>query len=70
MTPSQTEYFQISERLAIAIAAKGIKQSPTVIQNLFNKVYSGRLIAAHSARNWILGKCMPTQENLFALPTY
>ena len=67
MTPAQSEYFQFSERLAIAIAAKDIKQSPTVIQNLFNKLYSGRLITAHTARNWLLGKALPTQEKLVCL---
>ena len=67
MTPTQSEYFQFSDRLAIAIAAKGIKQSPTVIQNLFNKEYSGRLITAHTARNWLLGKSMPTQDKMVCL---
>ncbi len=67
MTPAQSEYFQFSERLAIAIAAKDIKQSPTVIQNLFNQQFSGRPITAHTARNWLLGKAMPTQEKLVCL---
>jgi hypothetical protein len=67
LTPAQSEYFQFSERLAIAIAAKDIKQSPTVIQNLFNQQFSGRPITAHTARNWLLGKAMPTQEKLVCL---
>ena len=67
MTPTQTEHSQFASRLAIAIAAKGIKQSPTVIQNLFNQQFLGRPITAHTARNWLLGKCMPTQEKLVCL---
>ena len=67
MNPTQLEHSHFADRLNIAIAAKGIKQSPTVIQNLFNQHFSGRLITAHTARNWLLGKAMPTQEKLVCL---
>ena len=67
MTPTQIENQKFAERLALAISGKGIKHSPTVIQNLFNKLYSGRLITAHTARNWLLGKALPTQEKLVVL---
>ena len=67
MTPTQIENQKFAERLALAISGKGIKHSPTVIQNLFNKLYSGRLITAHTARNWMLGKALPTQEKLVCL---
>ena len=67
MTPTQIENQKFAERLALAISGKGIKHSPTVIQNLFNKLYSGRLITAHTARNWLLGKALPTQEKLVCL---
>ena len=67
MTPAQTEHSQFAERLAIAISDKGYKHSPTIIQNLFNKEYSGRLITAHTARNWLLGKAMPTQDKMVCL---
>ena len=67
MTPTQIENQKFAERLALAISGKGIKHSPTVIQNLFNKLYSGRLITAHTARNWLLGKAVPTQEKLVCL---
>ncbi len=67
MTPAQTEHFQFAERLSIAISDKGFKHSPTIIQNLFNKEYSGRLITAHTARNWLLGKAMPTQDKMVCL---
>ena len=54
-------------RLAIAIDSKVLKQSPTVIANLFNSKYEGRLITPHTARNWLLGKSLPTQEKLVLL---
>jgi hypothetical protein len=67
LTPAQTEHFQFSERLNLAIADKGYKQSPTVIGNLFNQHYQGRPITPHTARNWLLGKAMPTQDKLVLL---
>ena len=67
MTPAQTEHFQFAERLAIAVSDKGLKHSPTVIGNLFNLNFHGRSITTHTARNWMLGKCMPTQEKLVCL---
>lgn len=67
MTPTQSENSQFAERLAVAIAAKGIKPSPTVIGKLFNQQYQGRPITPHTARNWLLGKAMPTQDKMVCL---
>ncbi len=67
MTPVQTEYFQFALRLTEAIADKGIKQSPTVVGKLFNQQFQGRPITPHTARNWLLGKAMPTQDKLICL---
>ena len=67
MTPAQTEHFQFAERLAIAVSDKGLKHSPTVIGNLFNLNFHGRSITTHTARNWMLGKSMPTQDKLLVL---
>ena len=67
MTPVQTEYFQFALRLTEAIADKGIKKSPTLIGNLFNQQFQGRPITPHTARNWLLGKTMPTQDKLICL---
>lgn len=67
MTPTQSENSQFAERLAIAITAKGIKPSPTVIGNLFNQQFQGRQITPHTARNWLLGKAMPTQDKMVCL---
>ena len=67
MTPIQTEYFQFASRLSVAIADKGIKSSPTVLGKLFNQHFQGRPVTPHTARNWLLGKAMPTQEKLVCL---
>jgi hypothetical protein len=67
LTPVQTEYFQFALRLTEAIADKGIKQSPTVVGKLFNQQFQGRPITPHTARNWLLGKAMPTQDKLICL---
>ena len=67
MTPTQTENSQFAERLAVAIAAKGIKPSPTVIGKLFNQQFHGRPVTPHTARNWLLGKAMPTQDKMVCL---
>ncbi len=67
MTPTQSEHSQFAKRLAIAIADKGIKPSPTVISNLFNIHFQGRPVTPHTARNWLLGKAMPTQDKMVCL---
>lgn len=67
MTPTQTENSQFAERLAVAISAKGIKPSPTVIGKLFNQEFQGRPVTPHTARNWLLGKAMPTQDKMVCL---
>ena len=67
MLPTQIEKQKFAERLAIAIDSKGLKQSPTVIAILFNSKYEGRLITPHTARNWLLGKALPTQDKMVCL---
>jgi hypothetical protein len=67
LLPTQIENQKFAERLAIAIDSKGLKQSPTVIANLFNSKYEGRLITPHTARNWLLGKALPTQDKMVCL---
>ncbi len=67
MTPVQTVYFQFASRLSVALADKGIKPSPTVLGKLFNQHFQGRPVTPHTARNWLLGKAMPTQEKLVCL---
>jgi len=60
-------YMGFAARLAQAMAAKSIKHSPTVLANLFNSVFDGRAVTPHTARNWMLGKAMPTQDKLLVL---
>ncbi len=67
MLPTQIENQKFAARLATAIDSKGLKQSPTSIANLFNSKYEGRPITPHTARNWLLGKSLPTQEKLVLL---
>jgi hypothetical protein len=67
LNPTQLEHSQFAKRLAIAIADKGIKPSPTVIANLFNLHFQGRPVTPYTARNWLLGKAMPTQDKMVCL---
>jgi hypothetical protein len=67
MTNQKSEKALFAERLGLAINNKGLKQSPTVLCNLFNSSWSGRSITPHTARNWILGVAMPQQDKLVCL---
>ncbi len=67
MTLRTDMYVEFAARLEQAMAAKSIKLSPTVLGNLFNSVFDGRAVTPHTARNWMLGKSMPTQEKLMVL---
>ena len=67
MTLRTDIYVEFAARLKQAMTAKSIKLSPTVLGNLFNSVFDGRAVTPHTARNWMLGKSMPTQEKLVVL---
>ena len=56
-----------AERLRSALDAVGVRPSPTVVANGFNQRYWGRSITPHTARNWLLGQSMPTQDKLVVL---
>jgi len=60
-------YVEFAARLEQAMKAKSIKHSPTVLGNLFNAEFDGRAVTPHTARNWILGKSLPTQDKLVVL---
>jgi len=62
---SETEAF--AQRLKQALEGSGIRSSPTVVANEFNLRYWGRSITPHTARNWLLGKAIPTQDKLRVL---
>ena len=44
-----------------------MRASPTLVANEFNLRYWGRSITSHTARNWLLGKAIPTQDKLRVL---
>lgn len=64
-TPSETEAF--AQRLRKALDAAGVRASPTLVVNEFNLRYWGRSVTPHTARNWLLGKAIPTQDKLRVL---
>jgi transcriptional regulator with XRE-family HTH domain len=61
----QTQAF--AERLRQALEAVGSRPSPTLVANAFNQRYWGRSITPHTARNWLLGRSLPTQDKLVVL---
>ena len=67
MTLKTDMYVEFAERLQIAMSAKAIKLSPTVLANQFNAGFDGKSVTPHTARNWLLGKAMPTQDKLMCL---
>ena len=60
-------YVEFAARLEQAMTAKSIKHSPTVLAKLFNAEFDGKAVAIITARNWILGKSLPTQDKLVVL---
>lgn len=62
---SETEAF--AQRLKKALEGSGVRVSPTVVANEFNLRYWGRSVTSHTARNWLLGKAIPTQDKLRVL---
>jgi hypothetical protein len=64
-TTNETEAF--AERLRRSLDGSGVRQSPTLVANEFNLRYWGRSITPHTARNWLLGKSIPTQDKLRVL---
>jgi hypothetical protein len=62
-----TESQQFADRLRRALESLAVRPSPTVVANAFNLRYHGRSVTPHTARNWLLGKVMPTQDKLRVL---
>ena len=60
-------YSNFAIRLEQALETKVIRNSPTVLANLFNSKFGGKSVTPHTARNWMLGKSLPTQEKLVCL---
>ena len=64
-TSTETQAFAL--RLRQALDSCCVRLSPTVVANEFNLRYWGRSITPHTARNWLLGKAIPTQDKLRVL---
>ena len=62
-----SESQQFADRLRGALDSAGVRASPTLVANAFNLRFRGRSITLHTARNWLLGKVMPTQDKLRVL---
>ena len=60
-------YSNFATRLEQALETKVIRKSPTVLANLFNSKFGGKSVTPHTARNWMLGKSLPTQDKLVCL---
>ena len=65
--PQQIETTAFADRLRLALKGIGIRPSPSVVANEFNLRYWGKSITANTARNWLLGKSIPTQDKLRVL---
>ena len=65
--PKVSESQQFADRLRSSLESAGVRASPTLVANAFNLRYHGRSITPHTARNWLLGKVMPTQDKLRVL---
>jgi hypothetical protein len=53
-----------SARLRKALDRAGVRASPTVVAHEFNLRYYGRSVTVHTARNWLVGVSIPTQDKL------
>jgi hypothetical protein len=67
LTLKNDMYSAFATRLEEALKAKAIRKSPTVLANMFNDEYDGKSVTPHTARNWLLGKSLPTQDKLVLL---
>jgi len=67
LTAKLEERESFATRLKQGMEAIGCKNSPTVMADMFNAAFQGRAITPHTARNWILGNSLPTQEKMVRL---
>ncbi|OYU31953.1 MAG: hypothetical protein CFE39_05805 [Comamonadaceae bacterium PBBC2] len=65
--PPSNESQAFAQRLRLALESSGIRLSPSFVANEFNLRYWGRSITPHTARNWLMGNSMPTQDKLRVL---
>ena len=62
--PAELERAQFSERLAVALAARGMPVNATALQRAFNAQNPVLAISVHAARKWLMGESIPTQARL------
>jgi hypothetical protein len=65
--PNNTESQAFAERLRIALEGCCASLSPSLVAREFNLRFWGRSITPHTARNWLMGKSIPTQDKLRVL---
>lgn len=66
----QIENQAFADRLQQSLKGIGIRPSPTQLANEFNLRYRGESITITTARNWLLGHSIPTQDKLKVLATW
>lgn len=59
-----------AERLKRALTQAGVRHSPTILANEFNLRYWGRAVSPHTARTWLHGISIPTQDKLRVLANW
>lgn len=62
---TETEAF--ADRLRRALAAQGVRASPTLVAREFNARHRGKDVTPFTARHWLQGQAMPTQDKLVVL---
>lgn len=67
MNSHNLEVAAFTDRLTAALKGAGVKPSATVLAHEFNLRYWGRSITVHTARSWLKGISIPTQDKLRVL---
>jgi hypothetical protein len=70
MRNTSKEKIEFAQRLADAMEMKGIKQSPTTLQKLFNECFEGKPVKMHTARKWLVLTLYSSTAGMFKLPIF
>lgn len=62
--PQTNEFQAFAQRLRLALESTGIRLSPSFVANEFKLRNWGRSITPQTARNWLMGNSMPTEDKL------
>jgi hypothetical protein len=60
-------YKDFAARLELAMTAKSIRRSSTVLANLFNAEFDGKAVTIPTVSNWMHGLTIPTQDKLLVM---